>query len=110
MFLYFPDEKVTLQEFLKRVSDLGFMAQLRFYKDRPDADESMHDFIFIVNMSEPNKGAHVARTCACCEGNFSINPYENFENSFSYNTYFELYKLLRSFATTPVAYKLKEDK
>lgn len=99
-----PERKVSLDEFLRGMADLQIMPHMRFRRLRTE-DPDEHDWIFLVCTQVPKKGAHLGRTCVCCNDNTSINDYDRFEESISEEQYNAIVELLFDFTYTDVEYK-----
>lgn len=99
-----PERKVSLDEFLEGLSDLGIVPQLRFAKDRSWSQDN-HNRIFLVLFKNSTHGSHIGRTCTCCVGKSSINDYDLYKDYLSKETYDAIVDLLFNFSYTDVEYK-----
>ncbi len=103
-----PEKSIRFNEFVNGLDELQVMPHFRFRRSQ-SGDANEHDLIFLVCTKEPEKGAHIGRTCICCIGNSQINDYEKFKNSMSRDHYDAILNLLFNFTYTDVIYKAIND-
>lgn len=99
-----PERQVSLRDFLERLRELQVTPHLRFAKDKPWSSDN-HDRIFLVCTQEPLVGAHIGRTCTCCEDTTYINPYSHFKDAMSREQYDAIAELLFDFTYSDEEHK-----
>lgn len=99
-----PEMKSSFDEFIKGIKKFGIMPHFRFRRSQ-SGDVTEHDWVFLVNTRPPHNGAHIGRCCTCCIGNGSINDYDHFKESFSYEEYETIVNLLFDYIYTDAQYK-----
>lgn len=97
-------KQVSISEFLTGLEKLPVSPMFRFAKNNPKSSDD-HDRIFLICTQGPDCGAHLGRTCVCCNDNTTINPYENFKESISEEQYRNIKELLFDFAYTDLEHK-----
>lgn len=99
-----PEKQLSFPEFMTSLENLPVSPLFRFAKGKSWSQDN-HDRIFLVCSQGPNRGAHLGRTCLCCNDNSSINDYDGFEDSMSEEQYNAILELLYNFTYTDVGYK-----